>query len=171
MQGFNYQRAKAAFEKEWKNREEAYRKAGMTDGQIEAMHAYDWSVFQSDRKFYRHSIDAGSFSDDTDEDEEGGSKGKPWTGGIKFSVSGDDTYRLDEIFGWLEAMDTAELVIAIRRLNPKDKRLLTLYIYNGYGQEEIADILQMKQANVSRDLKKIIKMLRKALSKADKKKS
>jgi len=29
----------------------------------------------------------------------------------------------------------------------------------------------MKQANVSRDLKKIIKMLRKALSKADKKKS
>ena len=47
---------KARAEKEWlkwKNEEEAkLRELGVDEDTIQRLHAYDWSVFKSDRRFY-----------------------------------------------------------------------------------------------------------------------
>ena len=55
--GFNYAREKRKFDEKWKKLEEWYRKSGMSEDAIREMHKYDWSEFNSTRKFYRRGED------------------------------------------------------------------------------------------------------------------
>ena len=56
---------KARAEKEWlkwKNEEESkLRELGVDEDTIQRLHAYDWSVFKSDRRFYEPQVDLGEW--------------------------------------------------------------------------------------------------------------
>ena len=170
MQGFNYQAEKMKFEKAWEDREKAYRKAGMTEVQIRAMKEYDWETFNSDRRFYRRNVDAGSFSADSDDLRDSDPAAPaPLAGKIEYSISSEDVYRMEELFGWVESLDSRELVVAIRKLSARQKKILDVCMNEDCGQTEIAELLQMKQPNVNRDMKEIRELLEEARKKSDKK--
>ena len=169
MQGFNYQAEKMKFEKAWEDREKAYRKAGMTEEQIQAMKEYDWETFNSDRRFYRRNVDAGSFSEDIDDLRDSNPAAPaPLAGEVEYSISSEDVYRMEELFGWVESLDSRELVVAIRRLSARQRKILDVCMREDCGQTEIAELLQMKQPNVNRDMKKIRELLEEARKKKKK---
>ena len=53
---YNYGLEKAKFDKEWKTLEEEYISAGMTPQQILSLKAFDKSVINSNRAYYRRNI-------------------------------------------------------------------------------------------------------------------
>ena len=55
--GFNYAREKRKFDEKWKKLEDWYRESGMSEDAIREMREYDWSEFNSTRKFYRYGDD------------------------------------------------------------------------------------------------------------------
>ena len=70
-----------------------------------------------------------------------------------------DTKNTDE--SWLECMALDD---AMRRLSPREKRILALRFYDGKTQMEVADQVGISQAQVSRLEKSAISQIRKAIS-------
>ena len=69
-----------------------------------------------------------------------------------------DVRNTDE--SWIECM---ALTDAMRRLNPREKRILALRFYDGKTQMEVADMVGISQAQVSRLEKGAINQIKKAI--------
>ena len=69
-----------------------------------------------------------------------------------------DTRNTDE--SWIECMALSD---AMRRLNPREKRILALRFYDGKTQMEVADMVGISQAQVSRLEKGAINQIKKAI--------
>ena len=95
--GFNYAREKRKFDKKWNEKERWYRKSGMSEDAIREMYKYDWSEFNSTRKFYRHGDDNVNVESIVEED-------------------GDS---IDKTFSeeWIELLETPNLVRKVRKLS------------------------------------------------------
>lgn len=100
--GFYYATEKAKFNAKWKTLEKWYRESGMSEEAIREMREYDWSEFNSTRKFYRCR------GDDVDIE----------------NIANDDDNFVDKAFSeeWIELLDTPELVLKLRKL-PADNEL------------------------------------------------
>ena len=94
--GFNYAQEKRKFDKEWNEKERWYRESGMSEDAIREMYEYDWSEFNSTRKFYRYG--------DDDVDVE--------------SIAEEGADAIDKAFseGWIELLETPNLVRKVRKL-------------------------------------------------------
>ena len=129
---------------------EEYRAAGMTEEQIAAIAAFDREALRSDRRFYRHTqaLYPGlgpleSVPEPWYEDEEGGLSG-----------------RMD----WLEEIADPLLLAALRELHPDMLEILTLYVFEGYTQPEIARKLGCTHQNISGRLVRLRRFLRRRIS-------
>ena len=80
---YNYGLEKAKFDKEWKTFEEEYISAGMTPQQIISLKAFDKSVFNSNRAYYRRSIRLDSINE----------------------LSAEEDYLLSPLDDWTEEID------------------------------------------------------------------
>ncbi len=69
-----------------------------------------------------------------------------------------DTRNTDE--SWLECMALSD---AMRKLNPREKRILSLRFYDGKTQMEVAELVGISQAQVSRLEKGAIRQIKKAI--------
>ena len=52
--GFNYGLEKKNFDSQWAMTRKQYEDAGMSSEAIQAMHDYDWSVFNANRSYQNH---------------------------------------------------------------------------------------------------------------------
>ena len=138
--GFNYAREKRKFDREWNEKERWYRKSGMSEDAIREMYKYDWSEFNSTRKFYRHGDDNVNVESIVEED-------------------GDS---IDKTFSeeWIELLETPNLVRKVRKLSAYYIEIIDLMVRENLTQEEIAGRMHCSQQNIAKKIEKIRKLLR-----------
>ena len=137
--GFNYAREKRKFDEKWKKLEDWYRKSGMSEDAIREMYKYDWSEFNSTRKFYRHGYD--------DVDVE--------------SIAEEGADAIDKAFSeeWIELLDTSDLVRKVRKLPADYIEIIDLMVRENLTQKEIAGRMNCSQQNIAKKIEKIRKLL------------
>ena len=138
--GFNYAREKRKFDKKWNEKERWYRKSGMSEDAIREMYKYDWSEFNSTRKFYRHGDDNVNVESIVEED-------------------GDS---IDKTFSeeWIELLETPNLVRKVRKLPADYIEIIDLMVRENLTQKEIAGRMNCSQQNIAKKIEKIRKLLR-----------
>ena len=137
--GFNYAREKRKFDKEWNEKERWYRKSGMSEDAIREMYKYDWSEFNSTRKFYRHGDDNVNVESIVEED-------------------GDS---IDKTFSeeWIELLETPNLVRKVRKLPADYIEIIDLMVRENLTQKEVAGRMHCSQQNIAKKIEKIRKLL------------
>ena len=137
--GFYYATEKAKFNAKWKTLEKWYRESGMSEEAIREMREYDWSEFNSTRKFYRYG--------DDDVDIE--------------NIANDDDDFVDKAFSeeWIELLDTPELVLKLRKLPADYIEIVDLMLREDLTQKEIAARMNCSQQNIAKKIGKIRKLL------------
>lgn len=138
--GFNYAREKRKFDEKWKKLEDWYRKSGMSEDAIREMREYDWSEFNSTRKFYRRG-------DDNVDIE---------------SIAEEDVDAIDKTFSgeWIELLDTPDLVRKVRKLPADYIEIIDLMVRENLTQKEVAGRMNCSQQNIAKKIEKIRKLLR-----------
>ena len=137
--GFNYALEKRKFDEKWKKLEVWYRESGMSEDAILEMYEYDWSEFNSNRKFYRYG--------DDDVDIE--------------SIVEEDGDSIDKTFSeeWIELLETQNLVRKIRKLPADYIEIIDLMVRENLTQEEVARRMHCSQQNIAKKIEKIKKLL------------
>lgn len=137
--GFNYAQEKRKFDEKWKKLEVWYRESGMSEDAILEMYEYDWSEFNSTRKFYRHGDDDVNVESIVEED-------------------GDS---IDKTFSeeWIELLETPNLVRKVRKLPVDYIEIIDLMVRENLTQEEVAGRMRCSQQNIAKKIEKIKKLL------------
>ena len=135
---FNNGKERAEFEKNWEKLRKWYRAEGMSEDAIEAMYRFDLEEFNSKRRFITHNI----YLEDVPEKE--------------CSEEDYESFEKNKSrFWWLEEISDTDLAAAIKELSDSDLEILTMYVYEGYTQQDIANMFCMYQSNISYKLKNI----------------
>ena len=153
-----YERKK--FEAKQKKLAEEYRKAGMTEEQIKAMYEYDFEQFKSDRTYRMHTqaLQVEEF-DELDADESDNALIKHFENELTTSIEDGEHSR----YWWIEEIENPVFTKALKKLSQEQIELLSLIVADGYGQAEMAGILNVSQSAISQRLATIKKILKKTL--------
>lgn len=142
-----YERKK--FEQKQKAQVRDYRKLGMSESQIHAVHLQDLQEYRNNRIYAIHI-------QSIEELENGGKEGRNALH-KKFLVSMTCSIDLSECgcLGWIEEIENAALYGAVTKLTPKQKELLTLLYRDGYTQTEVAVLFR---SNVQAINKRVLRI-------------
>ena len=132
---YSYAREKRKFDAEWKRKALWYRKEGMSEEDIEAIHRFDLAQFNRDRAYE--------------------SRRRP----LETACGSCYVQEPIERYSWIDEVSDQQLAERLRKLSKSDIELLTLLIYDGLSQTEAADILDRKQYDISRQFARILKSL------------
>lgn len=133
------------FEKRQAILAEQYRSVGMTDEQIQKMYEFDLAVYRSERIFYTHTQALEiNFEDDEDVGE---------VSNYLLEYHTECFRNYSNRFWWIDELET--LYKAAKSLSEEEKELVTLYVFEGYTQSEIAHKLNCSQVAISKRLNKI----------------
>ena len=135
---YNYAREKRKFDAEWKRKALWYRKEGMSEEDIEAMHSFDLAQFNRDRAYEsrRRPLETAC-------------------GSCYVQAPEADTGR----YSWIDE----ELAERLHMLSEADLELLTLMVQDGCGVNEIARLFGVTHSTISRKLTRIKKLFEKFL--------
>ena len=137
---YNHRTAEIIFEKKWSEEKERFIASGMTDEQIAAIYEYERDVFNSERRYYENTV---SVDNDDMFDR---------LRGIEISLPEGRYFWLDRASpsAYKQLMELpSEFIVAF-----------TMYVYDGYTQEQISSILLKSQSSISRWIDKIAEILR-----------
>lgn len=121
------------FKERMRMQAEEYRKAGMTDEQIDAMREFDYQAMLSNRRFYEHT----DFIDDICED---------------YCTEDEGIYPICcDSHGWIYDLQNERLIDAVLGLNDIERYVITLIVFYGYSQHEVGKFfLGLPPKSVSR---------------------
>ena len=150
------------FDEEQERLAAEYRAAGMTEEQIKQMHQFDLKVFNSTRRFFEHNQQIPDNIFGTDDE------------GLcplndKFLEAMSVTIEQSEAksrYWWIEEIEDPELAKELKQLSPEDIEIITLFAYEHYTQDEIANLLGVNQSTICRRLDSKKKILEKFLKHA-----
>ena len=154
--GFNYGLEKKNFDSQWAVTRKQYEDAGMSSEAIQAMYDYDWSVFNATRAYQNHTqeIAAPSF----EQSEESYS---PLMDKYQKAISVTDHYcETMSCVTWIGEIENERLLAALENLSELDLKILTLYVYVGYTESEIAGELGGSKIAIHKRIEKITKLLK-----------
>ena len=147
------------FEREQAELRKQYLAAGMTEEQIQALHAFDAEWYKSRR---REAVHTQRLDIQTSEDEDI-NKDNPLYKKFFEKLAVEDNHADYSRYGWIDELENEELAKAVNALSDTDKELLTMWI-EGFHQNEIAAHLGVKKAALSRKMGRIKYFLRNFLS-------
>ena len=150
-----YERRK--FETRQKKQAEEYRALGMTDEQIQSIYEFDLEQYKSDRRYYSHT--QSFIPADFDENEDDYEKLSIFDKFKDVLTASSDASESKSRYWWVEEIDDAELSKRVKLLRRDDIELITLYVYDGYTQDEIAQIYCCAKQNIQKKLCRIKKIL------------
>lgn len=144
---WNNGRERNRFEKRQMVLAEQYRAVGMTEEQIQEMHEFDLAVFRSERIYYTHTQALEIQSNENGE--------------VICDVSNflleyhqSENFRnCSNRYWWIDELE--KMYYAAKSLSDDEKELVTLYVFDGYTQKEIATLNKCTQALISYRLNKI----------------
>lgn len=150
---FNYTSEKRKFDNVWAKLAQTYAEAGMTPEAIQEMYEYDWGMFKAARIEALHTQE---FTIPESTHEDASECESPLFERFQNCLSsGYDTLGTHSRFWWIEELENPCITIGIPFLTDEDKEILTLYVIEGYTENEIAKRLDTYQVKVSRRLQKI----------------
>lgn len=133
-----------AREEEWrqwkKAEEEQLRELGVSEDFIKDLHAYDWDMFNDDRRFYDHYQETGSY--------------------LETLVAVEDQKEIRTTEDLLDEIDDPELYQALKKLN-KVTLMVAVLKMNGRSAKEIASLLGLTEVAVLHRLSFMRKKLKK----------
>jgi RNA polymerase sigma factor (sigma-70 family) len=155
--GFNYALEKKKFDKEWAKTEEEYIAAGMNCSAIEAMREYDWELFKKRRIYSVHEqpMAASSFDDDDSDDSHSSLLSKF----LDVMSTTDDASTHHSRYWWVDEIENTAFASVVRNLSEKDIEAITLLVYEGFSQEEVAKLWGVTQQAIAQRIKKVKKFL------------
>ena len=143
------------FEREQAELRKQYLAAGMTEEQIQALHAYDREWYKIRR---REAVHTQLLDIQTSEDEDV-NKDNPLYKKFFEKLAVEDNHADYSRYGWIDELENEELAKAVNALSDTDKELLTMLI-NGFTQSEIGAEMGVSQQSVSKRIKKIQRFFR-----------
>ena len=143
------------FEREQAELRKQYLAAGMTEEQIQALHAFDREWYKSRR---REAVHTQRLDIQTSEDEDI-NKDNPLYKKFFEKLAVEDNHADYSRYGWIDELENEELAKAVNALSDTDKELLTMLI-NGFTQSEIGAEMGVSQQSVSKRIKKIQRFFR-----------
>lgn len=149
--GFNYGLEKKKFDRQWATLRIQYESAGMSCEAIQAMYDYDWAVFNAARSYQTHTqeISAPSF-------EQGEESYSPLMEKYQEAISVTEHYcETMSRFTWIGNIGNEKLVSALESLSTTDLKILTLYVYMGYTENEVATIMESKRITIHKRIERI----------------
>ena len=145
---WNDAKERQKFKGEWKELIRVYRRAGMSEADIQSMYEFDLRFFRQRRNYCMHN----------ESKEEMEEKRNP-VYLEALSVEDSDTY------SWIQKLDDKKLHEAILSLKKEDLEILTLWAIEGYKETEIAKRKHVSQQAISKKVTRIKNFLKKSVDK------
>ena len=137
---YNHGLEEKKFNEYWNEISEEYRKAGMTEDQIMSMLEFEREVFNSDRRYRENTVEL--FDNETTQ-----------------NLQIYDNYSTTKRYGWIDAIDNMEAYEKIMALPKIWVEAFTMYIIDGYSQQQISSKLLKPQQTISRWIVKIAEII------------
>ena len=134
---YNYAREKRRFDAEWKRKALWYRKEGMSEEDIEAMHSFDLAQFNRDRAYE--------------------SRRRP----LETACGSCYVQQPSERYSWIDEVSNPQLVKQLHELTDQELELLTLVVVEGKTHKEAADILSCSRQYITKQIAQIRKIFKK----------
>ncbi len=154
---WNNGKERALFEKEQAKLRKEYLAAGMTEEQVQQMYEFDKAYLNLQQREARHTQHLEFNLSDEENDIE---TMNPLLKKFLQNFSLKDKHFETERFGWIEQIENKQLYIALNRLSKADKEILTMLLYDGMKQKEIAEQNGVKKAAMSRKISRLKKILK-----------
>ena len=149
---FNYGYARNKMEQEFAQIAAVCRTEGIPEDTIESIHRILLDELNSDRRYRAHTqpYDALQFPDGEDASVDN----NPLVNKYLESFSSPEV-QIWKWAGWVEDLDTPEIIAWAQSLNETDHLLLTLLAMDGLKQTEAAKILERHGSAISRKMKQL----------------
>ena len=154
--GWNNANERRKFEERQKRLVIEYRANGMTDKQIEEMYQFDLRQFNSNRR-YREHTQAFQVDEFDDADESDNSLMRYFPEQLTSKI---DDLASKTRFGWVEEIEDERLYKILIGMSKDDIELITLYVFDGYTQDEIANYMNCTKQNIQKKFHRIKKHLK-----------
>jgi len=152
---FNNGNERRKLNAKWESLRVQYRKAGMSEDAIQSMYEFDMSVLNSERAYITNTV----VVDDADNgaDARKAADFKQY----EAAVTVTDTYHeTKNHFAWIGEIENERLLSALEELPELDLKILTLHVYVGYTELEIARELGGSKIAIHKRIEKITKFLK-----------
>ena len=137
---YNHGLEEKKFNEYWNEISEEYRKAGMTEEQIMSMLEFEREVFNSDRRYRENTVEL--FDNETNK-----------------NLQIYDNYSTTKRYGWIDEIDDMETYEKIMSLPEIWVEAFTMYIIDGYSQQQISSKLLKPKQTISRWIVKIAEII------------
>ena len=144
------------FEAHWEKLCIEYAAAGMTEDAIQKMYDYDRQQFNSERTFIERTQEFTAPAYESSEEE-----ASPLMLRYQEAITTTDTYHETKSkFAWIGEIENERLLSALESLSELDLKILTLYVYAGYTESEIASALESKRITIHKRIERITMFLK-----------
>jgi len=144
------------FEAHWEKLRIEYADAGMTEDAIQKMYDYDRQQFNSERTFIERTQEFTAPAYESSEEE-----ASPLMLRYQEAITTTDTYHETKSkFAWIGEIENERLLSALENLSEDDLKLLTLYVYAGYTESEIAMALESKRITIHKRIERMTMFLK-----------
>ena len=144
------------FEAHWEKLRIEYAVAGMTEEAIQKMYDYDRQQFNSERTFIERTQEFTAPAYESSEEE-----ASPLMLRYQEAITTTDTYHETKSkFAWIGEIENERLLAALESLSELDLKILTLYVYAGYTESEIASTLESKRITIHKRIERMAMFLK-----------
>lgn len=144
------------FEAHWEKLRVEYAAAGMTEDAIQKMYDYDRQQFNSERTFIERTQEFTAPAYESSEEE-----ASPLMLRYQEAITTTDTYHETKSkFAWIGEIENERLLAALESLSELDLKILTLYVYGGYTESEIASALESKRITIHKRIERMTMFLK-----------
>lgn len=144
------------FEAHWEKLRIEYAAAGMTEDAIQKMYDYDRQQFNSERTFIERTQEFTAPAYESSEEE-----ASPLMLRYQEAITTTDTYHETKSkFAWIGEIENERLLAALESLSELDLKILTLYVYGGYTESEIASALESKRITIHKRIERMTMFLK-----------
>ena len=144
------------FEARWEKLRIEYAAAGMTEYAIQKMYDYDRQQFNSERTFVERTQEFTAPAYEGSEEE-----ASPLMLRYQEVTTTADTYHeTTSKFAWIGEIENERLLAALESLSELDLKILTLYVYAGYTESEIASALESKRITIHKRIERMTMFLK-----------
>ena len=145
------------FEAHWEKLRIEYAAAGMTEDAIQKMYDYDRQQFNAERAHLERTQELSTDTFECSEDEN-----SPLMKRYREVTIVTDTYHETKSgFAWIGKIENERFLSALENLLGLGLKVLTLYVYAGYTESEIAGELGWSKVAIHKQIEKITKLLKK----------
>lgn len=158
---WNNGKQRILFEREQERKHKEYLAVGMTEEQIQAMREFDERCYNSRRREAEHTqeLNMTAFDDGGDDEAK-----NPLYKKFLHNFTVEDKHFDNARFGWIEEIEDKRLYIAVKSLSDADKEILTMLLYDGMKQKDIAEQKGIKKAAISRKIRRLKNFLKNFLN-------